>query len=234
MALRPDEEIARLTRMPPGRHNLPPDFVAQNQRARLAFAITQLVARQGYPATSLNQIVRTAGVARHTFYEHFDSKEDLFLTVFDRAAEEALRLTREAIEAESGPWEEKVRAGLAALLAHLSRDLVLARVCLIESQSAGIEVLSHYERVMREFAAILRAGRESAAKGEALPDSLEDIAVGGVVWMIDRRLVEDPEGIEDLLPRALEFVLTPYLGESAARLAAQPAASAAALKPSST
>jgi AcrR family transcriptional regulator len=223
VALRPDEEIARLTRMPPGRHNLPPDFVAQNQRARLCFAIAQLVARQGYPATSLNQIVRTAGVARHTFYEHFDSKEDLFLTVFDQASETALRLTREAIEAEPGPWEEKVRAGLAALLAHLARDPVLARVCLIESQSAGLDVLAHYETTMREFAAILRAGRKSTAEGEGFPESLEDIAVGGVVWMINKRLIEDPESIEELLPRALEFVLTPYLGESAARLAAQPA-----------
>jgi AcrR family transcriptional regulator len=211
--MRPDEEIARLTRMPPGRHNLPADFVAQNQRARLAFAITQLVAKQGYPATSLNQIVRTAGVARHTFYEHFESKEGLFLTVFDGAAEEALRLTREAIEAEPGPWEEKVRAALAVLLAHLAADPVLARVCLIESQSAGLEVLSHYERAMGEFAAILRAGRNGSAEGREFPESLEDIAVGGVVWMIDRRLVEDPENVEDLLPRALEFVLTPYFGE---------------------
>ena len=211
--MRPDEEIARLTRMPPGRHNLPADFVAQNQRARLAFAITQLVAKQGYPATSLNQIVRTAGVARHTFYEHFAGKEDLFLTVFDRASEEALRLTREAIEAEPGPWEEKVRAALAALLAHLARDPVLARVCLLESQSADLEVLAHYERTMGEFATLLRAGRNGAAEGDELPESLEDIAVGGVVWMLNRRLVEDPEGIEDLLPRALEFVLTPYFGE---------------------
>jgi AcrR family transcriptional regulator len=208
--------------MPPGRHNLPPDFVAQNQRARLAFAIVQLVAKQGYPATSLNQIVRTAGVARHTFYEHYSSVEALFLSVFDQAADAALRITHDAIEAESGPWEEKVRAALAALLGHLAADPVLARVCLIESQSAGLEVLSHYERTMGEFAEMLRAGREAVTGGEEFPESLEDIAVGGVVWMIDKRLIEDPESIEELLPRALEFVLTPYLGESAARLAAQP------------
>jgi AcrR family transcriptional regulator len=221
MALMPEDEIARLTRMPPGRHHLPPDFIAQNQRARLGMAITQLVARQGYPATSLNQIVKTAGVARHTFYEHFESKEALFLTVFDEAVEGALKVTREAIDVEPGAWEAKVRAGLVALLAHLAADLVLARVCLIESQSAGLAVLARYEETMREFAEILRAGREGVAEGEEFPDSLEEIAVGGVVWMIDKRLNEDPETIEELLPRALEFVLTPYLGESAARLAAQ-------------
>ena len=218
----PDDDLARLTRMPPGRHKLPRDFVAQNQRGRLGIAITQLVAKQGYPATSLNQIVKTAGVARHTFYEHFTGKEELFLSVFDQAAEGALRVTREALEAEPGPWEAKVRAGLAALLAHLAADLELARVCLIESQSAGLEVLARYEATMREFAAILRAGREGLAESNGFPESMEDIAVGGVVWMIDKRLVEDPEHLEELLPRALEFVLTPYLGESAARLAAQP------------
>ena len=223
MAVNPNEEIARLTRMPPGRHNLPPDFVAQNQRARLCFAITQLVAKQGYPATSLNQIVKTAGVARHTFYEHFSSKEELFLAVFDEAAERALRITREAIDAEPGPWEVKIRAALAVLLSHLAGDLVLARVCLIESQSAGLEVLAHYEATMREFAAILRTGREGIAEGEEFPESLEDIAVGGVIWMINRCLSEDPENIEELLPKALEFVLMPYLGDTAAEFAAQPA-----------
>jgi hypothetical protein len=66
---------------------------------------------------------------------------------------------------------------------------------------------------MGEFAAILRQGREGMARAGEMPESLEEIAVAGVVWMIDRRLVEDPEHLEDLLPRALEFVLTPYLGE---------------------
>jgi AcrR family transcriptional regulator len=222
MALTPEEEIGRLTRMPPGRHKLPADFVAQNQRARLGYAIVQLVARQGYPTTSLNQIVKTAGVARHTFYEHFESKEALFLSVFDQAAEGALRVTREAIEAEPGPWEEKARAALAALLAHLAADLALARVCLLESQSAGPEALAHYEAALHEFAALLRTGRDRLAGGEQrYPDSLEDITVGGLAWMLGQGLAEDPEGIERLLPRALEFVLTPYVGDSAARLAAQ-------------
>jgi AcrR family transcriptional regulator len=223
MALMPEDDLARLTRMPPGRHNLPPDFVAQNQRARLAFVITQLVARQGYPATSLNQIVKTAGVARHTFYELYTSKEELFLSVFDAASEEALRITREALEATDGPWEEKLRAALAALLAHLAADPALARVCLIESQSAGPAALARYEAATREFAAILRAGRTASNGGDGFPESLEEIAVGGVAWMIVKALDEDPESLPGLLPRALEFVLTPYMGESAARLAANPA-----------
>jgi AcrR family transcriptional regulator len=223
MALTPEEEIGRLTRMPPGRHKLPPDFVAQNQRARLGYAITELVVRQGYPATSLNQIIKTAGVARHTFYEHFESKEALFLAVFDQAAEGALRVTRDAIEAEGGPWVEKARAALAALLGHLAADLTLARVCLVESQSAGPEALARYEATLHEFADLMRAGRDGLADGEEYPESLEDIAAGGLAWMIGRRLAEDPESIEQLLPKALEFVLTPYVGDSAARLAARPA-----------
>ncbi|HVY79059.1 MAG TPA: TetR/AcrR family transcriptional regulator [Solirubrobacterales bacterium] len=221
MALTPEEEIGRLTRMPPGRHKLPADFVAQNQRARLSYAIVHLVARQGYPATSLNQVVKTAGVARHTFYEHFESKEALFLSVFDRAAEGALRVTREAIEAAPDPWEEKARAALTALLAHLAADLTLARVCLLESQSAGPEALARYEATLHEFADLLRSGRDSLAAAAEYPQSLEDITVGGLAWMVGRRLAEDPEGIEQLLPRALEFLLTPYVGDAAARLAAQ-------------
>ena len=216
----PEDEIYRLT-LPPGRHRLPRDFVERHQRNRLFAAIVGLVDQQGYPATSLTQIVKRAGIARHTFYEHFEDKESLFLSVFDTAAERVIKATQQAAEAQSGPWEEQMRAAIAALLAEVAKDPALARVCLTEVVSASLTTLAHYEAVMGRFATLLRTGRENLAPGTTLPSSLEDVVVGGVAWMLIRRLSSDPESIEVLLPEILEFVLIPYLGEAAAHKAAQ-------------
>jgi AcrR family transcriptional regulator len=213
------DELFRTT-LPPGRHKLPRDFVEQHQRARLFAAMIELVDEQGYPATSLTQIVKKAGVARHTFYEHFKDKEELFLALFDEGTEWGIGAAQKAAEAEKGPWEAQIRAAIAALLVEIVKNPALARVVLIESQSAGLAVLARYEDAMHRWAAMLRGGRAGAPGGADLPQSLEDIAVGGVVWMLNRRLAEDPEDVESLLPGILEFLFTPYLGESAAREAA--------------
>lgn len=216
----PEDEIFRTT-LPPGRHRLPRDFVARHQRDRLFAAIVKLVDEQGYPATSLTQIVKTAGVARHTFYEHFEDKEALFLALFDETAEAGVQATRKAFESASGPWEEKVRAGLDALLGLIALDPALTRVYMVESQSAGPAALARRNEAMRQFGEMLRAGREDAPRGAELPDSLEDILVGGVVWMVSKRLISDQEDIGGLLPEVLEFVVAPYRGNAVAQRVAR-------------
>lgn len=205
------DELFRTT-LPPGRHKLPRDFVQQHQRARLFAALVELVDEQGYPATSLTQIVKKAGVARHTFYEHYEDKEALFIAVFDAALERTLSAVRGAGEAEDGPWEAQLRAGVAALLAEMAKDPVLARVCLVEAQSAGLTALVHYEQAIQAFAEVLRAGRGSDPRRAEVPDSLEEILIGGAIWMLITQLTNDSDALQELGPRLVEFLIAPYLG----------------------
>lgn len=177
-----------------------------------------LVADRGFPAISLTQLVKTAGVARHTFYEHFSDKEDVFLAVFDEGAERAYGATLAAAEAASGSWAEKIGAGLGGFLAEVAEEPDLARLCLIESQSAGPAAMERYEHELRRFAALFRIGRSSAPGSAEMPDSMEEILVGGVVWMLNKPLSSgENDKIVGLLPDIVEFVLTPYLGEPAAK-----------------
>src|ERR1044072_3421259 len=69
----------RLAKLPPGRHLIPRDFVAQNQRERMLLATAELVAERGYQKTTIELIAKTARVALSTFYEQFSSKEECFL-----------------------------------------------------------------------------------------------------------------------------------------------------------
>ncbi|HEU5270803.1 MAG TPA: TetR/AcrR family transcriptional regulator [Jatrophihabitans sp.] len=66
-------------------------------RSRIVAAAVALFAEQGYDATSVNQVVARAGVAKGALYHHFQSKDDLLYEVY-----------RELVDRQ--------RAGLAGIL----------------------------------------------------------------------------------------------------------------------
>ena len=66
---------------------------AQRRNQVLSVA-TEVFARQGYHATSMDNIALEAGVSKPILYQHFESKHDLFTTIMDKSIEElAHRLT---------------------------------------------------------------------------------------------------------------------------------------------
>src|SRR5262245_36803853 len=101
----------RLSKLPPGRHLLPSDFVADNQRSRILYAVSELVAESGYQKTTIELIAKTARVALSTFYEHFASKEECFIAAFDADIEAATEILDELLDPDM-PWPEHVAYGL--------------------------------------------------------------------------------------------------------------------------
>ncbi len=91
------------------------------KRADLERAAIALFLQQGYVATSIEQIVADAGVARGTFYLYFDDKESLFHSLVSAALDpvvEALLDARLALEAAASAVETQAAYGfLAAALA---------------------------------------------------------------------------------------------------------------------
>jgi AcrR family transcriptional regulator len=216
--------------MPPGRHRLSREFIAQHQRARIIAALAEETMAKGYRAVTVADIVRRAGIARNTFYENFSSKEDCFLAAAEFAVTEALgRVVEAASQFES--WPARVNAGLAAFLSYVATEPALARTCIVEALSAGPVAVERYERSIQSFVPLLRLGRKISPQGEELPETLEETIVGGIFWILYQRIIMgQAEQIEDLRAELVEFCLAPYLGsEAAKRIAAEsPAALAAA------
>lgn len=207
-------------RPPPGRHPLPREFIVRHQRARIVAALAEESMDKGYRAVTVADIVRRAGIARNTFYENFSSKEDAFLATQQYAVEEALRRVVEAAgEVES--WPARVQAGLASFLNSVATEPALARTCFVEALSAGPAAVARYEESLQAFVPLFRIGRKVSPHGGALPETLEETIVGGIFWIIYQRIVDGASGeIEALLPELVEFALTPYVGDEAARRAA--------------
>lgn len=207
----------KASRQPPGPEPVSRAAAAADQRRRILEATADLVAEQGYPETTIEQIVRRAKVGYATFYKHFADKQEAFLALFDAATERTVYEVEEAYDREDGPWADKVGAALGTLLKLVAAHPNVARACMVEALTAGPEATARHEAALKRFAPLLRPGRELNPRRERLPETLEDTLAGGVLWVVNQRLLAgEVAQIRALLPEALEFLLRPYVGEDEA------------------
>ncbi|HEU5064201.1 MAG TPA: TetR/AcrR family transcriptional regulator [Solirubrobacterales bacterium] len=207
-----------LARLPPGRHGLPREFVAHNQRERLIAGLAEAVAENGYTGTTIAHITRHAAVSRRTFYEHFHSKDECFVAAYDTVMTELRQRVADAFDQEE-EWPQAVRAGIAAMLEFLTAEPHLARLSMVEALVAGPVVVERYDAAIQSLVPFFQAGREGLPKEvlAGLSPTTEEALVGGMVSLISRRIFADrADELESLLPDLVEFTLTPYLGSAEA------------------
>jgi AcrR family transcriptional regulator len=186
--------------------------LAEQQRERLLDAVERLAAERGLAATSIEALVKAAGVSSITFYEHFEGKEECFLATFDRAVEEEAEVLRQAA-AEQPTWPEQFCSGLRALLAAIAANPARARMCLVEAQTGGPALSVRFEATLDRVAGKLREGRALETAPPALPPTLEEATAGGLAWLLRERIERGGEDVEALYPKLVDVALAPYLGD---------------------
>jgi AcrR family transcriptional regulator len=88
---------------------------AEETRQLLISVARELFTERGYAATSIEDIIQRAGVARGALYHHFSGKDALFRSVYDAVQAETASGVMAAALAVREPWAA-VRAGLSAFL----------------------------------------------------------------------------------------------------------------------
>jgi AcrR family transcriptional regulator len=203
--------------LPRGRHGLPREFVAQNQRERLLVAIAGSLDEHGYDGTTVSLISGRAQVSKSDFYRHFESKDDCFFAAYDDAVE---RLREQVLAACAGhaEWADGVCAGLAAALADLAGEPARANLLLVEGLRAGPGVYNRFQTAIESFVPYLRESAPAGTSAGRPPDAADEAVVGGIASLLGRRvLAGETERLEQFFPELAEFALTPYLGVAEAR-----------------
>ncbi len=217
-----DDYPPELARLPPGRHGLPREFVAHNQRERLIAGLAEAIAENGYAGTTIAHITRHAAVSRRTFYEHFSSKDECFVAAYDTVMEELRERVGKAFE-EEADWPHAVKAGIGAMLRFLAAEPNLARLSMVEALVAGPVVVERYDAAIQSFVPYFQSGRDGRPPEvlARLNPTTEEALVGGMMSLISRRIIAGKAAeLETLLPDLVEFTLTPYLGsDEAAKVA---------------
>jgi AcrR family transcriptional regulator len=212
----PEEELGPL---PAGRHGYSREQVVHHQRERLIAGLAAAVAQKGYAGVTLTDITREAKVSRRVFYANFGSKEECFLAAF----EVVVTHLRELIAAAAEPipdWPHQAIAATGAVLRFLASEPDLARLCLVESRSAGPAVTARFNETVGEIVPLLRLGRSDRGGDRPLPESTEDSTIGSLVSLAFRKAAAgEADRLHESLCDCAELVLAPYLGHGrAARL----------------
>lgn len=191
------------------RPRLDPEVHAAFKRRRITDALAELCVEQGYRATTIADIALSAGVARGTIYEHFENREQVFLAILDRTIPELFERVEAACVAAGGGSEERIEAGLAALLAWVAVEEAAAWACFVESLRATPESFRRYLDAIARFTSLLR---EALPSEVPLPETTAESLVGGVASILSGLIrAGQAESAPELLPQLTVFLRGPFL-----------------------
>jgi len=182
--------------MPSELVTLEPAEGIHQHRSRLLEGMALAVAHKGYADTTIADIVREAGVSRRTFYEHFATKAECLVALYEAASRNALKVLREAIDPRHD-WEQQVERALRAYLECMASNPLLMRTLFIEILQLGPEGLAARRRVNQEIADYMLAvvGRDKVTPELAMA------VVGGIHELVLQAI---EEGRVEELPRLTE------------------------------
>jgi AcrR family transcriptional regulator len=152
------------------------------KRRAILDAATTLFLRDGYQATSMDEIAGLAGVSKQTVYSQFGDKENLFRDVVTAVVDEAATpvFAEVSILPDGGDLESDLRDLASRLLARVIQPRLLQLRRLVISEAGRFPELGRlfYER---------GPGRTIGA----LADAFERLAAGGILRIEDPHLAAE-------------------------------------------
>ncbi|HEX3909253.1 MAG TPA: TetR/AcrR family transcriptional regulator [Solirubrobacteraceae bacterium] len=180
------------------------------QRLRLAAAMIECVAEDGYRATRVADVIARAGVSRKTFYEHFDNKEDCLLATFDLISEEAMRRVESAYREAQG-WPGRVEAAIRALFEAAIENPGALRLSLLEIAAVGPAGIARRERSIERYESFIRDALELAPGEGEVSDVMLKAVAGGLNRVLYRRVLRaDAEELRALVPDLAAWATSYY------------------------
>jgi AcrR family transcriptional regulator len=197
-------------RLPRGRHALAPEEVLADQRQRLIDAVPRVVAKHGYGAMSVADIVKAAAVSRNAFYNNFADKRECFAAAHEACQERLLRILEQRCRRGTSS-EERVETALGATLDMLAAEPDVARLLFVEAPGAGEEISLRYHEWLRRYGTLLRAAVPQAASKSSLAVEIDQVIVGGISSRIASEVLQGRAGqLRVLTPHFVDYVLTFY------------------------
>jgi TetR/AcrR family transcriptional regulator, fatty acid metabolism regulator protein len=186
---------------------------SSDKREAILRAAVRVFARHGYFTAQVADVARDAGVAAGTVYLYFRSKDDLLVSIFERAMREARAEAAAALEGLADPVA-RLHAIARLHLDRLGRDRDLAVVFQVELRQSTKFMERLSSTLLREYLGLIRdtiadAQAQGAFRGDINPTVAAKVLFGALDematnWILSKRrysLAADADVVMDLLVR---------------------------------
>jgi AcrR family transcriptional regulator len=172
----------------------------QEKRERILAAAMRRFAEAGYEAARVEDVAAELGIAKGSVFQHFGSKEGLFLAAYKRAVESLPRY-------QDAPARVRAKGFFATLRYWLERsehltheDYVPWRLTLIGNYGSDLALRLEINRYLagQDAYGTMAFVREGLARGELRKDVEPELLASILEWTMER--FQDALLVEELFP----------------------------------
>lgn len=177
---------------------------APERREQLLTVARQVFGRSGFHSVSMEEVAREAGVTKPILYDHFDSKEALYLALIETDALDLEERVRAALRAPTGNRErirEAYRAYFEFVDEHAEGFSLFLREAVNPVQLSP-QVSHVRERILAEVAGLIVEG----SAGKVADQDAMTVAVG-LVAMVEAGAQRSPGGDPDHRRREVDALV---------------------------
>lgn len=159
---------------------------SEEKRARIVEAAMRRFAEQGYGGARVEDVARDLGIAKGSVFQHFHSKEGLFLAVYRRAVRSLPAYLDAPREITEGGFFSVIRYWLERTEHLIRDDWVPYRITLLGNYGTDLRVRREINRFLVQedpygTAAFVRFGIE---RGEVRDDLDPELTVSMLDWLM--------------------------------------------------
>ncbi len=187
-----------------------PDRRIQRTRQLLLNSLIELILEKGYEAITVQDIIDRANVGRSTFYSHFQDKEDLLLSGFERLGD-VFESFRNQTSPETTSWGFSL-----ALFQHAEEQRSVFKALL--GKRAGVVVLN---RIQKALIAMLKGHFQTLFSKKKQPIPLDIFVqyfvstfLGLLTWWLDHDASYSAAQMNEYYRKLTEPTIMGLLGDS--------------------
>jgi AcrR family transcriptional regulator len=175
------------------------------RRAQIITVARKVFGRAGFHGVSMDEVAKEAGVTKPILYDHFDSKEDLYVALLAADAASLEERVRGALTAPTGN-RERIRQSFQAYFDFVDEHAGGFRL-FVQETTGGEELFRTRvnqvrDRIMAEVSQlIVRESRGRIDQGDA------DTVALALVGMVETAAQRDPGGPKEDRQRAVDVLV---------------------------
>ncbi|MDP8255795.1 MAG: TetR/AcrR family transcriptional regulator [Candidatus Alcyoniella australis] len=178
------------------------------RREGILDATIRLFAERDFHSVQMDEIARSAGVAKGTLYYNFNSKLELYHAALTFRLDRLVRLLEQTYSERNEPWRN-LRSYLIHWQAFMVRNPDFYRMWRAGKGRLEDESLQRLQqRLFELLCSVLRQGSRAGAFGELCEQQTASLILGMLGALVERQIagngeVEGPEPILELLQNGL-------------------------------